>query len=43
MAQRKSAHFLSKRQFAERIGAKDPTLSGYNLPDPDATDRKSVV
>lgn len=37
MAQRKTARFLSKRQFAERIGAKDPTLSGYNLPDPDAT------
>ncbi|WP_094275327.1 hypothetical protein [Rhodococcus sp. OK302] len=37
MAQRKTIHYLSKRQFAERIGAADPTLSGYKLPAPDVT------
>jgi len=37
MAQRKTGHYRSKRQFAERIGAKDPTLSGYDLPDADVT------
>lgn len=28
--------YLSLRQFAEHIGASDPTLSGYKLPAPDA-------
>ncbi|MDV7244460.1 MULTISPECIES: hypothetical protein [Rhodococcus] len=37
MRQRKTIHYLSKRQFAERIGAADPTLSGYKLPPPDVT------
>lgn len=37
MAPRRTARYLSKRQVAQRIGAKDPTLSGYNLPEPDAT------
>ncbi|WP_116917262.1 hypothetical protein [Williamsia muralis] len=30
---------MSKRQFTERIGAKDPTLAGYKLPEPDVTVR----
>ncbi|OZC50501.1 hypothetical protein [Rhodococcoides fascians] len=29
--------YLSKRQFAERIGAADHTLSGYKLPSPNVT------
>ncbi|WP_256987169.1 hypothetical protein [Rhodococcoides fascians] len=29
--------YLSKRQFADRIGASDPTLSGYKLPPPNVT------
>ncbi|MBM4489663.1 hypothetical protein GS471_16825 [Rhodococcus hoagii] len=37
MATRKTVHYLSKRQFAQRIGASDPTLSGYKLPAPDVT------
>lgn len=37
MATRKTVHYLSKRQFAQRIGASDPTLSGYKLPPPDVT------
>ncbi|AMU57213.1 hypothetical protein PP614_04775 [Mycobacteroides abscessus] len=37
MAKRKTTqHFLSLRQFAARVGAKDPTMSGYKLPEPDA-------
>lgn len=37
MATRKTVHYLSKLQFAQRIGASDPTLSGYKLPPPDVT------
>ncbi|PTR42015.1 hypothetical protein C8K38_111184 [Rhodococcus sp. OK611] len=36
MARSRTRHFLSLRQFAQRIGASDPTLSGYKLPEPDA-------
>jgi len=37
VAARKTVRYLSKRQFAQRIGAKDHTLSGYKLPPPDVT------
>ena len=37
MSKRKTVHYLSKRQFAERIGAGDVTLSGYKLPPADVT------
>lgn len=30
-------HFLSRAEFAERIGVKPGTLGRYNLPEPDAT------
>lgn len=36
MTRKKPLRFLSRRQFAERIGVKEDTLNRYNLPDPDA-------
>ena len=30
-------HYLSLKEFAERVGVKPDTLKGYRLPDPDAT------
>jgi hypothetical protein len=32
-----TSHYLSRSQVAERIGARDSTLSGYKLPQPDVT------
>lgn len=29
--------YLNTKQFADRIGVKDPTLSGYDLPKEDCT------
>jgi hypothetical protein len=37
MPTREPIRYLSKRQFAERIGAGDVTLSGYKLPPPNVT------
>lgn len=36
MPPKKPKRYLSRPEFAERIGVKPDTLNRYNLPDPDA-------
>lgn len=34
--------FLSLKEVGERLGVKNPAAKGYNLPEPDAPDRRDA-